>query len=91
MKTAREILEELVKRIGYDIHKQQETAENENKLIDAALLALREVVVPEKLDSGMVDIGVGEISNSYEDGWNACRSELLHRLNGNNPIQTREG
>ena len=40
--------------------------------------------LPEKLNTGMVDIGVGSISNPYEEGFNSCLDQvtpLFHQKN----------
>ena len=37
-------------------------------------------VLPKKLDSGLVDIGVGSISNPYEDGYNQALTDCKQAL-----------
>jgi 5'-3' exonuclease len=39
------------------------------------LSKIQDAEMPPKIDSGMVDIGVGSISNPYEDGYNQCHNE----------------
>ena len=42
--TMRGIINELVKRIGYDIHKRQETVKSEQELIDHAIASLKSLI-----------------------------------------------
>lgn len=99
MKTARDILHE------FAVNFRVESRETRQEDITKTLLALREVVVPsvEKIvqvfSKTLDEMEMSELKSN--PSWNyvglayklaqAIRSELLHRLNGDNPVQTREG
>ena len=50
--------------------------------LDALYKARYLGMLPEELDSGIVDIGVGSMPNSYEEGFNLAIQEMKGKLNG---------
>jgi len=50
--------------------------------LDALYKARYLGMLPEELNSGIVDIGVGSMPNSYEEGFNLAIQEMKGKLNG---------